>query len=258
MEVSLVQERVLLIDLSWFSIALYFELKSKSDVEDWVFLRIYKDLFVTQVLKFKNKLKIRSNVLLLDDCPVEDIWRTTTLYPEYKANRKEKWEKNPIVPNIFPVIADEIIPLLQREHSVQHIRRDNMEADDLCYLIVKHLRDTGFSRKVTIVTEDGDYLQLANPTTDIVDLRLRSIVSKRLRFDSVEKTLWYNILVGKKNDNIPGVVNQRVAKSIVERANGFDDIVETVRARGANVDQLLMNQKLMDMTHVPQQMAVSV
>lgn len=251
MDVFVTNENVLLIDLSWFSIQLYFYLKKRSDVDDDLFLLIYKDLFVAQILKVKSKLNIRSNVFLLDDCPIENIWRTKTLYPEYKINRKEKWEKYPIVPNIFPVITDEIIPLLQRTHSIQHIQRDDMEADDLCYLIVKHLREIKFTKKIKIITEDGDYLQLYNSKTDILDMSLKSIVQKRLRFNSVEKTLWFNILLGKRNDNIPPVLNKRIAQKIVERANSFDDIVQEVTNRSGNIDQLYMNQRLMDMSFVP-------
>ena len=175
--------------------------------------------------------------------------RRRKLYPDYKANRKNKTKMNRY--DEFADLVDE-----QRSMKEQFVRLieyfdvlpltvisiDNIEADDVIAYIAKQYYDK-HDNKITIVSSDRDFLQLVN-----TKIRVWSPVKKKLytpekiqeEFGILpENYLLYRMMSGDASDNIPGI-NGVGLKTLINRfpnmnqkEMNFDTIIE--EAKG-NID----------------------
>ena len=175
--------------------------------------------------------------------------RRRKLYPDYKANRKNKTKMNRY--DEFADLVDE-----QRSMKEQFVRLieyfdvlpltvisiDNIEADDVIAYIAKQYYDK-HDNKITIVSSDRDFLQLVN-----TKIRVWSPVKKKLytpekiqeEFGILpENYLLYRMMSGDASDNIPGI-NGVGLKTLINRFPNmnqkqmdFDIIIE--EAKG-NID----------------------
>ena len=175
--------------------------------------------------------------------------RRRKLYPDYKANRKNKTKMNRY--DEFADLVDE-----QRSMKEQFVRLieyfdvlpltvisiDNIEADDVIAYIAKQYYDK-HDNKITIVSSDRDFLQLVN-----TKIRVWSPIKKKLytpekikeEFGILpENYLLYRMMSGDASDNIPGI-NGVGLKTLINRFPNmnqkqmdFDIIIE--EAKG-NID----------------------
>ena len=255
-------EDVLIIDFSYFIIYRYHALHtwfklSQTDYSDDLYLEKYYKLAINNLQKFVKKLGIKKNVILLGDCCRVNIWRMK-LFPQYKESRNLYWEKNPIVPNIFPMIENELIPELTSKYGFQYCCKDTMEADDIAYCINFKLRQLSFDKKIIMITNDNDYLQLSDEMTNIVNLPSLKSIEKRGVDNSAKKSMILKILAGDPSDNINGVLSKKktedILKSLTEEQCSFNEdseLITILKNKKCNIDTVMINKKLIDMSEIP-------
>ena len=235
---------LLLIDLSYFVFFRYFALlayfkKSEREFEFDDFIERFDRLFQTNLLKLCKNLKFdHANTILVGDCARAKIWRMEDL-ETYKSNRDNKQK---IHPGVFEIIYKHIIPRMERKFGIRYVSVDGAEADDVIGWI--H-RNTPNTTKV-IVTNDNDYLQLADQNTTLLNLKMKNIVDRGT--GNPQEDLLYKILVGDVSDNITGVVPPKKAQALVKMAE--EEMHEVLR-KDKLYDKFLCNKRLIDMRSIP-------
>lgn len=160
---------------------------------------------------------------------IEPSWRAS-IYPEYKAHRKEKKEKDPKL-KAKSELADgacslmpELLPLLE----VPTFQMPHVEGDDTCAAVVA-LNST---KPGIIITADKDFWQLLTPTIHLLNPAHNykvvvgpdgKLVKQKANGEeeqiglSPEEHLLHKALVGDTSDNLPGLVGcgEKTATKII-------------------------------------------
>ena len=237
---------VLLIDFSYFYIYRYYALTawfkmSETPYDEAVFIEKYRKLFFTNLNKIIKKFKVKQeNVILAGDCYRKKIWRCD-IYDKYKENRDKVDQKDHVInPKVVNMIYEEIIPTLIKK-GLQYVCIDRLEADDIIFCITQQLEN-----KITILTNDNDYLQMINDNIDIVNLP--SFKSIRHRGTGCpQKDLKMKILCGDPSDNIPSLMGKKQALKMIEN----DDQIENYILNNDLQDRYELNSRLIDMRLIP-------
>ena len=171
-----------------------FEINHDKIIENKEFMIAFIKHFETDMKKLISKFKtIKTNIIFCLDCPRCNIWRNT-IYDKYKQTRIKK---NNFNSEIF-VIFEEYL----NNNNYKTCRYDNLEADDIVYLIQKKIKE---KCNIIIITNDNDYLQMYSSNIKIFNMQLKDI-SLRINFNpNVELLL--KIIIGDKSDNIPKIIN---------------------------------------------------
>lgn len=200
--------------------------------------------------------------------------RRRKIYPEYKANRKNKMKLNRH--SEFADLIDEgesikvqFVKLLEYLDvlPITVITVDNIEADDTIAYLCELFGDTS---KITISSTDKDYIQLVTENINIWN----PIKKKYIRVVDILPTfgveysnyLLYRLLTGDTSDHIPGIKGiglKTIIKSIPEIATdslSINDLMQYCEDKinsGSsakiyqsiinNKDQIFLNQKLMSL-----------
>ena len=188
--------------------------------------------------------------------------RRRKIYPEYKQKRKTKYRVNRSYD--FASQEDEkhnMIMQLQRivEYldalPVTVLSYDNIEADDtIGYLCRQVLIDS----KITIMSTDKDFLQLANSRIKVWSPTKKKMYDEDMVLDeygiSSHNLIWYRVLDGDKSDNISGVRGLGL-KTIQKKLpflseNRIVQIDEVIDALPESKDVIELNYKLMQLSDV--------
>lgn len=162
------------------------------------------DEFVTSFIKHMqndmNKICKRwkttmNNIIFCADCPRSKIWRND-LYADYKGTRTANANFNSKIFNIF---NDYVV-----ENDIVKLHCDRLEADDVVYLVQQRLKKLS---TVYIITNDNDYLQLADTNVFVLNMQFKDI-TKRGSSDPMAD-LYFKTIFGDKSDNI-----QKISPSI--------------------------------------------
>lgn len=193
-----------------------------------------------------------TNVVFAADCDRQSIWRRG-VYPEYKASRAPKNEFNP---KAFDVTFETIIPAMCQEHGMNAIKVPRAEADDIAGVIHEFVRGHG-DAKVVIITNDNDYIQLADANTVITNLAREDVCARKCETLTAADYLMCKILCGDKSDNLPGAVprcGMKTAEKLLrnreklERALGDKDVYRRFE----------LNRSLMDLSLVPDEIRAAI
>lgn len=238
---------VMLIDFSYFYIYRYYALTawfkiSETTYDEELFISKYKKLFMTNLNKIIKKFKLKyENVILAGDCHRKNIWRCK-IYEKYKENRDKLDNKDNIInPKVINMIYEEIIPLLIQK-GYQYVCIDKLEADDIIFCITKKIEN-----KITVLTNDNDYLQMIKENIDVVNLpSFKSIKNRGL--GCPKKDLKIKILCGDPSDNIPSLMGKKQALKIVDDDDQIDKYIQNNDLQ----DKFRMNTKLIDMRYIPE------
>ena len=188
--------------------------------------------------------------------------RRRKIYPEYKQNRKTKYRVNRAYD--FASQDDEkqnMIMQLQRVVEylevlpVTVLSYDNIEADDtIGYLCRQVLTDS----KITVMSTDKDFLQLANSRIKIWSPTKKKMYDEKVVLDeygiSSHNLIWYRVLDGDKSDNIPGVRGLGL-KTIQKKLPFLSEIRivemdEVITELPESKDVIELNYKLMQLSDV--------
>lgn len=137
------------------------------------------------------------------------------LYPEYKANRNANRMTNYA---IFTNKDDEREAINnQMARLIQYLQClpmsivciDGIEADDAMGYLVGKLEEYDATKEVTIMSADGDFLQLVSDKTQVYSPIKKKIYKPADVFEEYGVSCYnfinYKILMGDSGDNLPGV-----------------------------------------------------
>jgi 5'-3' exonuclease len=185
------------------------------------------------------------------------------LFPEYKANRKEKYaEQTPEEEKEFAMFMAEFsdtLTLIKKKHPVFQFK--GVEADDIAAYISMNLDKYNFD-ECWMISSDRDWDLLI---TDKVS-RFSTVTRKEVTLNTwdehydfeVEDYITFKCLTGDKGDNVPGIpgIGPKRAVEIMNQYGNIFDIYAAVPLEGKykyiqslneNAEQLLLNVELMDL-----------
>jgi len=152
-----------------------------------------------------------SSVVIADDCKAN--WRYA-LYPLYKQNRKEKeFEEIDIA---YRKNREKLTEIL-KEFPLYYLKIENLEADDICYLICNKFRDV----ETIVMSGDSDLLQL---TQKFYNVKVYNPNKKNILDKPELDIVRYKILKGDSSDNIKGFpkIGEVKAKVILKDKKTFN------------------------------------
>ena len=186
----------------------------------------------------------------------------TKILPEYKGNRKEKYDKQTEQEaeefRIFMEDYENTLKLLEIHYPV--FRYKNVEADDIAAQLVAELKD---SSNIWLISSDRDWDLLIDDNVSRFSYVTRKEVTKATWSDhydvSIDDYISYKCLTGDAGDNVPGPkgVGPKRAIGLMEQYGNVFDIaqslpiqskykyIESLNEFGA--ENLLRNFELMDL-----------
>lgn len=186
-----------------------------------------------------------------------------SLYPEYKANRKELVEKQTEeekeLSKLFFNEYERTLEELDKHKDIKVLRYKGVEADDIAAYICSRLHDYGYSQ-AWLISSDRDWDLLINEHVS----RFSYVTRKEHTLDTwdypvtPEQYISYKVLTGDSGDNVPGVpgVGPKRAAALIEQYGSAMDIHDAIPLPGKqkfiqavndSKEQILINYELMDL-----------
>ena len=182
------------------------------------------------------------------------------IYPEYKANRKERFadqtEQEAKEFEMFMAEFQDTLTLIKEKYPVFHFR--GVEADDIAAYITKNFDFDD----CWLISSDKDWDLLINEKVSRFSTVTRKETTihnwdEHYDFD-IEDYITFKCLTGDKGDNVPGVpgVGPKRAVQLMEQYGTVFDIYDAcpiegkykyIQAVNENAEQLLQNVELMDL-----------
>jgi 5'-3' exonuclease len=182
------------------------------------------------------------------------------IYPEYKANRKERFANQTAQEEkefeMFMAEFSDTLTLIRQKYPVFHFR--GVEADDIAAYITKSIDYDD----CWLISSDKDWDLLINDKVS----RFSTVTRKETTVDNwdehydfeIEDFISFKCLTGDKGDNVPGVpgVGPKRAVQLMEQYGTVFDIYDACPIEGRykyiqsvneNAEQLLTNVELMDL-----------
>lgn len=226
---------------------------------DQVFLEDYKRTVDSLKKSYKAKYVILA-------CDSGSSSYRKSLYPQYKQNRKDKYETQTAEEQkAFEIFFNEFnrtIASYIEDNKYPVLRFDKCEADDIAAFIVKK-RKTLKLDKVVLVSSDKDWDLLITPDV----MRFSYVTRKEITWDNwsehydypPEDHITIKCLTGDSGDNIPGVdgIGPKKAQTLTQNYGTVIDIagelpitsrykyVQNLNQFGS--EALLLNYQLMDL-----------
>ncbi len=185
------------------------------------------------------------------------------IHPEYKANRKEKFEtQTEAEAQEFKDFLEEFNKtLVSIANDFPVLKFDKVEADDIASYIVERARFYNI-KTIWLISSDRDWDLLI----DVDVNRFSYVTRKEVTFDNwnthydceIDQYISMKCLAGDTGDNIPGVVGigpKRSADLIREYGSAFDIVaalpinskLKYIQNLNASGDIILKNYQLMDL-----------
>jgi len=189
------------------------------------------------------------------------------IYPEYKANRKERYaEQTPEEEQEFLEFLQEFSLTMKQLKSKGYLtlKYKGVEADDIASLIVQNRENLGLD-EIWLISSDKDWDLLIDDKVSRFSTVTRKETTvhnwdEHYDFDP-EYFLTYKCLTGDKGDNVPGVtgVGPKRATQLIEQYGDVFDIMASLPIDGRykyiqNLNEfgsegLEIGVKLMDLTY---------
>lgn len=252
-------KNVLMIDTSYFIFYRYFavfnwyRLSQKEELDvpnllnDKAFMEKYDKLFKDNIKKLAKKYNISfENLIFVKDCCRENIWRYNH-YDAYKKTRDDKLRT--FNGDIFRYCYGTLLPNLVEEMGVQMCEYDTAEADDIIAIFANKLyNETDAS--VVVITNDNDYVQLANERIKLVNLKGIDLCIRTKHPPNIYLEL--KILLGDKSDNIPAVFDKCGEKKALIYADDKTQLHEKLESNSDWKKQYELNRRLIDFAMIPE------
>ena len=207
------------------------------------------------------------NIIILADGG--SVYRKN-LYPDYKANRKEKYkDQTDAEKKEFEVFMAEFANAFKRLEDKGHlvIKQGGLEAADLAAWIVGKRKDFDIG-DIWLISSDKDWDLLIQDGVS----RFSTVTRKETTVDNwdehydfePEYFLTFKCLAGDTGDNIPGIsgIGPKRATQLIEQYGDLYDIYNScpidsrykyIQSLNENADQLLLNAELMDLESYSEQ-----
>lgn len=216
--------------------------------------------YIKTVKSLQQSYKCRHVILACDKGASE---YRKSIFPEYKANRKEKQaEQTPEEAFEFKMFIEEFERTM--EEAQKHfpvLRFQGVEADDIVAYICSLRKKLGIDT-IWNISSDRDYDLLCSPNIN----RFSYVTRKEVTFDNwrthydcdPEEYISMKVIAGDTGDNIDGVVGvgpKRSAELIRQYGSAFDIVAalpiqskyKYMQALNSSGDIILRNYRLMDL-----------
>ena len=250
---------VILIDQSYYIFNRYYatynwyrrkyeeELDFDNINENSEFILAFFRHFENDIKKLLKKYKtIKSNVIFCIDCCRCDIWRNE-IYPDYKMSRSKKTNFNSIVFILFKNYIS--------NYDYNYCEYNNLEADDVVYLIQKKIKDEFKNLQIIIITNDNDYLQMYDTNINIYNMQFKDL-SLRIKNNPIVE-LEFKIIYGDKSDNIQKIQTGLNKNNAFKLAiMNYDEKLKYLLDNNI-LDNYKLNKKLVDLSEIPENLMIS-
>ena len=227
----------LFIDLSYFIFYRYFatyswykrqqddetskdgESSKISVMKDPIFLEKYDKIFEQVIVDLQKKHEIPwTEIYFGKDCTRDEIWRMAH-YPAYKQTRDERSQT--FDKEIFVHTIKTLIPKIQEKYKGCHmISVPHLEADDIIAILKTYIRQENPEKEIIIITNDNDYIQLADDFTLVVNLQGKDL---KTRVDCPPpEYLKRKCIIGDISDNICSIATKIGPKTAEKLANSTE------------------------------------
>lgn len=174
-------------------------------------------------------------------------WRKTD-YPEYKENRKKAETKSDLLKQAANKAYHAQRPHIEKALGflgVAQVKASNMEADDLAAILCNLY--VGQGARVTLLTEDRDWLQLIGPNVAVEQPKEAN--RRRITLENFEEItgckttsmfVEMKALMGDAGDNIKGIggVGEKRAIEFLETYGSFNEFLNLVSLHGLDIKGL--------------------
>tara|TARA_B100000073_G_scaffold40764_1_gene30575 strand:- start:8065 stop:8979 length:915 start_codon:yes stop_codon:yes gene_type:complete len=235
--------------LNWFKLARKEEKMDKENppIENLEFVDKFKKTFISKMKEIEKKLKIENPIVIVGrDCPRATIWRMKYL-PSYKGNR----EYSDFLGGPFFKLAYED-DLFKKGGANRILKYPELEADDCLAILTKKIKKTFPDGKITIITSDMDYLQLACENVELYDLKFKKLTERKSSYNDAKKDLFVKILTGDKSDNIKGVFKKCGPKTACKYYENKELFREKLKKEDGAMERYSLNKKLIDFNEIPE------
>lgn len=242
---------IVLIDCSYYVFYRYFATmrwfmfqKKELNMEDIIENDLYIASFIkhmdSDLKKICKKWKTDiENIVFCTDCQRCNIWRND-LYKDYKGSRIQNANFNS---GIFNIVSDYI-----KEKELNNIACDRLEADDIIYLMQKKLKNIS-KNDIVIISNDNDYLQLADERTTIMNMQFKDITQRGQR--NAKNDLYHKAIYGDKSDNILKIAPFITKEKAIEISQmGSEEMKKWLKDNDL-LDKFLFNMNLISFDKIP-------
>ena len=257
------QDDVMLVDASYFIFYRYYavynwyKMQKRDDFDGHMvlanhpeFLTKFDKLFEKTFVGLTKRYRVPSrNVVFVKDCGRESVWRMP-MFASYKKCRDDRLST--FDPAIFRHVYDNVLPSLAKNYGIQMYEYACAEADDIISVFCRKMQEMHATteRKIVIITNDNDYLQLLNDNTNIYNLKDLDL-RERLKGRTPDAYLRAKILMGDKSDNIPAVFPKCGEKTAIGLADNAD-LLSVMLAKSESYNtRYQLNTSLIDMACIP-------
>jgi len=251
-------QNFILIDGSYFIFFRYYALLNwyklakkdtiETPIENKEFVKKFKKTFVSKIQEIQKKLKIDNPIILVGkDCPRKTIWRMKFL-STYKANRV--YDDTFLGGPFFQLAYKD--KLFIQGGADRIFKFPTLEADDCLAILTKKIKNTFPLGKITIITSDMDYLQLACDNVELYDLKYIKLTERNSSYNNAEKDLFVKILTGDKSDNIEGVFKKCGPKTACKYFDNRELFQQKLKDEERAMERYLLNKKIIDFNEIPE------
>ena len=221
----------------------------------------FADSYVNMVTSLKRSYKAKSVILA---CDKGSSSFRKTIYPEYKQNRKDKFEaqteqEKKEFEEFFKEF-EKALDIIRDTTEYEVLRYQGVEADDIAGYLVSKRKALGYDT-IWLISSDRDWDLLLNPSVH----RFSYVTRKEYSLDNWDEHYDFchddymsiKCLMGDSGDNIIGVpgVGPKRAQSLIEEYGSVFDIIQAIPLPGKykyiaaindSADLLELNHKLVD------------
>jgi 5'-3' exonuclease len=200
------------------------------------------------------------NVVFVKDCSRDQIWRHK-LMDGYKATRDEKSKS--FNKDVFVYTYHTLLPSLIAKYGFQVIGHRTLEADDIIAIITDRLlnvcSETKDTLRLTIITNDNDYIQLLNHpvvkfSNEHISLSIKNMQDKNI----YERTgctpeIYVEVkkILGDKSDNIPAIAKKCGEKTALKLATDKGLLEKMFASTPSAKRQYELNTLMIDFACIP-------
>lgn len=215
---------------------------AKSDIEQ-VGYKYHHHMMFNIIINLSNKFNADKVILCVDH---KLNWRKK-IYPDYKAQRKDKKDKDDIDWDEFYNEFDKFVEYCKNYFPFYVLQVKYMEADDIAAVLAK----TYTSDSKVIITSDGDYVQLLRYKNVKLYDPIKNMHKKE---DDPVRALKIKCLMGDKSDNIPSIkprVGAKTAEKLVDDPKLLKEIFSNPELGEEYKENYKRNIRLIDLNRIP-------
>jgi len=207
------------------------------------FFRHFENDMIKLIKKYKT---IKSNIIFCIDCCRTDIWRNE-IYPNYKMSRSKKTNFNSVVFKLFKNYISNF--------DYNYCEYNNLEADDVVYLMQKKIKEDFSNYQIIIITNDNDYLQMYDKNINIYNMQFNDLSLKIKNNPMIE--LEFKIIYGDKSDNIQKIQYGLNKTNALRLAMMHYDEKLKYLIDNNILENYKLNKKLVDLNEIPETLMIS-